>query len=67
VYTESSVGGGMHIATDDWNIDDESLEFCKSQITTRDEQLCYIALKNLTECQRATALALFEGYISDNV
>lgn len=32
VYEFSCVGGNLHIVLDDWNIEDESLEFCRQSI-----------------------------------
>jgi hypothetical protein len=73
LYEKHLVGGRLHIVTDDWNICDSSLDFCKnSQGTTHMnyefgyfdelEKEAYEKLKVLTIQERASALAIFWGY-----
>lgn len=31
-FPEGGVGGNLHIVTDDWNIEDGNLEFCRDQV-----------------------------------
>ena len=74
VYEWSCVGGNAHIVLDDFNIEDSSIDWCLKDATSlniRDacqEQLdvereCLLAFKSLTIEERASALALFEGWI----
>jgi hypothetical protein len=73
VYEFSCVGGNLHIAIDDWNLDDEDLDFCHDAIRKIDvheappdqlnaEWAALIALRDLTEEGRASALALHNGF-----
>jgi hypothetical protein len=72
VYEFSCVGGNLHIALDAWNLGDGKLDFCAGSI--RDnvheadphqlacESRCLALLRALTEDERASALALHEGF-----
>lgn len=86
VYQHSCVGGNLHIVLDDWNLEDDSLEFCAKQIAAggykrsethskvlgvRDddspeklaaEQRCHDLFAALTMKERASALALNDGF-----
>lgn len=72
VYDYHLSGGGLHIVIDDWNLDDGSIEFCKDHIEATGydaepdrleaERDCITALTELTEMERAAALALYEGF-----
>jgi hypothetical protein len=72
VYRHSCVGGNLHIALDDWNIEDGNLDSCASSIRENvhegdPEQLeaesrCLALLRALGEDGRASALALHEGF-----
>lgn len=33
LYTHNPVGGNLHIVTDDWNIDNDQVFYCKQEIT----------------------------------
>lgn len=81
VYDFSGVGGNLHIVVDDWNIEDDNLEFCSKEIAAggyfdpkypeekpSSEQLaverrCCDALMRMTLDERASALALYGGYL----
>jgi hypothetical protein len=79
VYEHHGCGGGLHIIVDDWNLEDSSLQFCEDYIEkpeyrasrndeVTDERLeaeraCLRALKAMTEEERASALALYDGYV----
>jgi hypothetical protein len=81
VYDYSGVGGNLHIVLDDWNIEDDNLEFCAKEIAAggyfdpkypderaTSEQLdvekrCCDALARMTLAERASALALYDGYL----
>lgn len=74
VYSFDAVGGNLHIAVDDWNLDDESLEWLEldwmpeHQHDTDPEQFdaetrCLAALKSLSVPERASAMALQREFI----
>lgn len=75
VYEFSCVGGNLHIVLDDWNLQDENLQFCMDEIKKggyegRDspeelaaETECCEAFIALNMDERASALALHEGYL----
>jgi hypothetical protein len=72
VYRHSCIGGNLHVAIDDWNLEDENLDFCASSIRENvheagPEQLdaesrCLALLRALTEDERASAMALHDGF-----
>ncbi len=61
-------GGNLHIQLEDWNIEDEhwdKYEIYDEHTTGQQrtaEEACFEAFKNLTLEERASALALREGY-----
>lgn len=69
VYSFSGSGGNLHIQLDDWNIQDRYFnEFEVWRDDSTDEQImaekeCFLALKAMTLPERASALAIAEGYI----
>lgn len=66
VYEFSGAGGNLHIVVDDWNLEDSSLEWCKVNaiVSEQDdekreaEMACYTALRELTEEERYSAMAI---------
>ena len=74
VYESSCVGGNLHIALDDWNLDDDNLKFCSNEIDKagnegRDsplelkvERACCDAFMAMSEDERASALAIHDGF-----
>lgn len=72
VYQHEPAGGYLHVVIDDWNLDDHSLNVCIQDI--HDNELnyephrtalqaeCAEALRALTTAERASALALEDGY-----
>ncbi len=78
VYSHSSVGGGLHIIVDDWNIEDSNVEFCSRYIESsehrkddeasneqiRVERECLYLLKEMSLDERASALAINEGLLT---
>lgn len=76
VYEFSAVGGNLHIVLDDWNIEDDNLEFCAKQIADggyegRDspeelavEKECCEAFMAMTLDERASALAIHDGLLN---
>ena len=65
VYEEHPGGGSGHIVFDDFNISDEHVRWCIENGSNMDEQTMK-ALQSfvpLSEDERASALALFEGWV----
>jgi hypothetical protein len=72
VYEHSCVGGHLHIVIDDWNLEDDDLAYCEGSIRENvhgdpPEQLAaersaLAALHGLSEAERASALALHDGF-----
>ena len=62
LYEEHAAGGGMHIVTDDWNLEDEHVSFCRQWIAGHAgdvvERECLDAFAALSIHERASALAL---------
>lgn len=64
--------GHLHIVVDDWNLEDGDLRFCEREIEKNErrvsareiaiEREVLAALRALTEDERASALALHEGF-----
>lgn len=75
VYEHSLSGGWLHIVVDDWNLEDGHLDTCAVCIdenaATTDpariaaERACLAGLRVLTEDERASALARYEGFIEE--
>lgn len=77
VYEHHGAGGGLHVVLDDWNIEDSTVAFCQNYIETPEyrandevtsdrlgaERNCVHALKTLTEEERGSALALYDGFV----
>lgn len=68
VYDFNGVGGNLHAQLDDWNIEDEFFDEFKVFNETTPEQLvaeqaCFNAMRTLTIEQRASALALYDGWL----
>ena len=76
VYEFSGVGGNLHIVLDDWNIDDDDLDWCEQAVSEGGrygnhdpEQLaaereCLNALRALTMEERHSAMAREWGFLS---
>jgi hypothetical protein len=64
VYLEPDgiVGGGLHVVIDDWNLEDESVT--ASDPRNDAERSCRVKLLDATVAERASALALHDGYWS---
>ncbi len=74
VYEGAGAGGNAHIVVDDFNIKDRSIDWClevaivENKFDTEPEQLavereCLEAMKALTISERASALAIYEGWL----
>lgn len=69
------VGGNLHIVTDDWNLEDEHIAYCAETVATPDRayryddpaqlaveaEICAL-MKDMTEAERGSALAIEGGY-----
>lgn len=70
IYSFSPVGGHAHAVFDDWNIDDLTIKRCLYDIRfasddqSKIERNCLREFKKLNTQERASALALFEGWIN---
>lgn len=68
VYEQNCVGGNLHVQLDDWNIEDEFFdEFTvhheSSDAALAVERQCFDLMKSMTLEERASALALYDGYL----
>lgn len=73
VYEFSGVGGHLHIVLDDWNLSDDSLDFCDRYIARdghvcpqeqiKSELACLDTFRKLSVSHRAAALAIHEGLL----
>lgn len=74
VYEYSVMGGNLHSIIDDWNIEDDSFTNEEMKVYHKDapieqlevERRTYKFLRKLSLEERASALAIEEGYISAN-
>ena len=62
VYEEDALGGNMHVVIEDWNVRQSDLDWCAPMVTTVAERRCHEALNDLTEDERTSALALYDGF-----
>lgn len=67
---DCGAGGVLHIVTDDWNLEDEHLQFCREnaeKVSDYDQKDLAIRILDLMDGmnlqERASAMALFDGYI----
>ena len=67
VYETHPGGGAGHIVFDDFNLEDDNIEWCIENGPSMDDQTmaALLAFQPLTEDERASALALFEGWIEE--
>jgi hypothetical protein len=74
VYEYSCVGGNCHIVLDDFNIKDRHIDWCLETALSKNvheadvkqlalERECLEAMKALTISERASALAIHEGWL----
>jgi hypothetical protein len=73
VYDFSMSGGNAHIVVDDWNIEDNHIDFCLQMVLQNVEKYdqdqldaekeFLMTFKLLDEEERYSALALYEGFI----
>lgn len=75
VYEFSCVGGNAHIVVDDWNLEDHNIRWCLDTALAENvheagveqldaERACLEALLALTAAERASAMALHDGFIA---
>ena len=71
VYEYNAAGGGAHIVLDDWNIEDDDIQWCIDHLPEYSEageeravtMACLIAMMGLTIDERASALAIVDGFV----
>ena len=73
IYEFSDVGGNAHIVLDDFNIEDHHVEGCLNDVRIKEasgetgqlqaERKCLEAFQAMTLDERASALAIYEGWI----
>ena len=64
LYAEHGAGGWLHIVTDDWNLEDNQLEWCGKTFDLTDvEKTCLNLLQQMTKIERATVLAIHDGFL----
>lgn len=74
VYEFSMVGGNAHIVVDDWNLEDSHIRWCLDTALTENaheagkeqiaaEKACLEALLALNPAERASVMALHDGFI----
>lgn len=66
VYEFAPSGGNLHIMLDDWNLEDDSVEFCRrwlrDHVEGPGEETCLTAFEAMSEKERYSALALHSGF-----
>lgn len=67
VYECHSAGGNLHVQLDDWNLENEYFEeykiYCEENPELeKAERNCFNMLRLLSLQERASALALYEGF-----
>lgn len=55
--------GPLHIVIEDWNLDDENLAYCRAECAGDPDEPLLDALTALTLSERATAMAIADGYL----
>lgn len=66
LYEAHGTGGKLHVVVDDWNLEDKLIAFIGQEDmdhADERERACWAKLSPLTVLQRATALAMFDGFI----
>lgn len=76
-HPECEAGGYAHIVTDDWNLEDEDIDFCIKQaekgehdIDEKGRKLCLEVLnqlKSLNEYERYLSLDLAHSFIENKI
>ena len=75
IYEYNGVGSNAHIVVDDWNLDDESIDWSLTEGLSSNvhestaeqldiERQCLTLLKSLTEDERYSALAIQRGFVT---
>lgn len=64
VYEVHAAGGYAHIVVDDWNLGDDSIDFCLNETDIDDVcHECLVAMKELPMPERIAALALYDQFV----
>lgn len=70
LYEVNCVGGAAHIVTDDWNVEDDNVQWCLDnldkywQSELAEAKAVLEAFRAMTVDERVSALAINAGYIS---
>jgi hypothetical protein len=66
VVEENELGGNLVVIIDDWNIEDNHFlsETVEGKNVTDAERACYAALRKMSVAERASALAIIDGYFT---
>lgn len=73
VYNFNAVGGNLHIVLDDWNIEARNIDWCLKKAIPENyhehsdqeleiERKCATQMRKLPIKQRASALAIYDGF-----
>lgn len=71
LYERHTVGGYLHIVTDDYNIEQDSIDWCMGSSgrgcfgrpMDDVERRCGEALQDMTDEERGSAIAIWEGWV----
>lgn len=69
IYENYPSGGALHVVLDDWNLEDDIVGYlfdgADGVSLSGDERKCISLLNDMTIDERATVLAIFDGYYDD--
>ena len=77
IYEQDDCGAGgyAHIVVDDWNLDDSDIDFCINEANKGEYDIseegklaclnCLHFLKDLSEDERYSAMAIADGFLSE--
>lgn len=72
VFEQSAVGGNLHIVVDDWNLDDDNLQYgIRNAKDDPDKEkgevelACAELLMSMPMDERASAMAISEGWLNN--
>ena len=73
VYVYHGAGGYGHIVLDDWNLEDDNVEWCLGRVEENEwgydkkelevTKKCLETLLQMSEEERASALAIYDGFV----
>lgn len=72
LYQFNPVGGHLHIVTDDWNLEDHSVEFCRKYVEEQEpteqthvEAQIIQLMQPMSEEERGAVLAISSGFVDE--